>query len=510
MDDCPICCDSYTIQLRKEVKCQYCNFSACTLCQKKYITEGLLDAHCMSCRRAWNDDFLDMNFTKAFRTGPYRKFREDVLLEREISLLPTRQVRVEAKVKLREENKKLREINKKLQAIELERQEIMRESNKIQRSATRYEAESLGVAPPAWTLVDGEGKEEKERAKFIMKCPDGECRGFLSSAYKCGTCQIWFCPDCLVNKGDSKDNDHTCDEGTKATVALIVKESKPCPKCGERIGKIDGCNQMWCTECHTAFDWVSGQKVNGVIHNPHYYEYLRSQGNGVAPQVDENAPCGGVPYFNALRNCIRRLSENTQRIIMGIHRITAEINDYRIGGYQGNFDHQDNGDLGVLYLMKDINKEDMKKELGKREVKRAKQQAIRAVLEMFVYTSTMMLNRICTFPPTSEKEFEPILKEFLALKKYVNDSLLNVSKMKVCSVPQIGKNDDDQNWTWLPFNKAAPAGKKNTKVAEKEKEKEKEKEEKKDTSSDDSTDEEEDKKEKSILEKVASTLGFTK
>lgn len=74
-----------------------------------------------------------------------------------------------------------------------------------------------------------------------MKCPDSECRGFLSTAYKCGTCQMWACPDCLVIKGRDKDSEHTCDPGQKESVALIIKESKPCPKCGERISKIDGC-----------------------------------------------------------------------------------------------------------------------------------------------------------------------------------------------------------------------------------------------------------------------------
>jgi len=40
------------------------------------------------------------------------------------------------------------------------------------------------------------------------------------------------------------------------------------------------------------------------------------------------------------------------------------------------------------------------------------------------------------------------------LRKYVNDSLMNVSKMKACSVPQIG-----DNWEWKPFNKVSAAAK---------------------------------------------------
>ena len=552
-DSCPICCDKFTVQLRKPVKCQYCEFSACTVCSKKYLTEGLLDAHCMSCRRAWNDEFLDINFTRAFRTGAYKKHREDILLDREVALLPTRQPRVEARVKMGEVEEQMKEVHAALREWELKRQEILKKSNGLSKKLTRYSAEAEGRPPPAWTLAEGEKAGGADRAKFVMKCPDGGCRGFLSTAYKCGTCQMWACPDCLVIKGKEKDSEHTCDPGVKETVALIIRESKACPKCGERISKIDGCfapntpvllwngdakmsqditvgdelvgddgevrtvqgicsgedemyevsqsrgmtytvnskhtltlfcgtlisphpdiigpfqdssnpciydipvsdylalpdtvkeglygyksdgtasslrlrsvgrgqyygwsvsgnkrfllkdmtschncDQMWCVDCHTAFSWTTGQLVTGVVHNPHYYEFLRQQGGGVAPRNAGDVPCGGVPYYHILQNCIKNLDKATQTLIMSVHRITAEITDYRMAIYQGHFNVDDNGDLGVKYLMKGIEKEDMKAELVKRELKRNKHLAIRAVLEMFVNTSTMMLNNIVSHPP---------------------------------------------------------------------------------------------------------------
>ena len=613
-NDCPVCCDKYTVQLRKAVKCPYCDYTSCSVCLKKYLTEGQLDAHCMGCRRAWNDEFLDLNFTRAFRIGPYKKHREDVLMEREIAILPTRQPRVEAKLKVREVEGEIKEVNKRLQDLDAQRSKVLRESHRLSARITRYTAESEGRAPPAWTLTDGEKAATPERAKFIMKCPDGECRGFLSTAYKCGTCQNWACPDCLVIKGKDKDAEHTCDPGQKESVALIVKESRPCPKCGERISKVDGCfaadvevllwngqtkmsqhivvgdelvgddgeirivqdvcsgedemfevtqtrgmtytvnskhtlllkdkdgniheivmddylkmppsekeglygykrdntlseltvkpvgrgryygwnvggnhrfalkdvtsqkncDQMFCTECHTAFSWNTGAVVNGVIHNPHYYEYLRKLGNGTAPRNAGDVPCGGVPYYAHLQRAITGFTRPEQTIVMCIHRITSEIADQRIQIYQAQFNVNDNGDLGVLYLMKEIDKEAMKAELAKRELKRNKHLAIRAVLEMFVTTSTMMLNNIVNDPPrtvearppagadraaveahaaaaaAAEEARQLFLLEYGNLRKYVNESLMLVSKMKSCSVPQIG-----DKWEWKQFNKwgAAP------------------------------------------------------
>ena len=448
---CPICCDKYTAHVRKPVNCPYCEFAACNVCTKKYLIDGVLDAHCMSCRRAWNDEFLDLNFTAAFRKGPYKKHREDVLLDREISILPTRQHRVEATVKLTAVEKQAKDMHKELLEWEKERQKILVRSNVLHRQITRYTAEADGRAPPAWTLNDGEqAQPDKERAKFVMKCPADECRGFLSTAYKCGTCQKWACPDCMIIKGDEKDTDHTCDPQLKETVALIIKESKPCPKCGERISKIDGCDQMWCIDCHTAFSWATGQQVNGVVHNPHYYEFLRKQGNGVAPRNAGDVPCGGVPYYHTLAASLRRFSTLTQNKVIAIHRLTQEMNDYYLTRYQGHFNVNDNGDLGVRYLIKEINKEQLKQELAKREVKRNKHLAIRAVLEMFVTTSTMMLNNIVNDTPTTVEDLEKIMTEYNNLRTYVNESLMGVSRMKSCSVPQIG-----DNWRYVPFAKCA-------------------------------------------------------
>ena len=467
---CGICCDTYTIQLRKPVECPFCEYKACAICVKKYLADGSLDAHCMSCRRGWNDDFLDINFTKAFRTGVYKKHREDVLLDREIAILPTRQARVEATLKLRDTRGEMDTMSKELAAIELKRQQVFVKMRLIQNKMLRYTAESEGRAPPAYTLTEGEKAGTPERAKFIMKCPDGECRGFLSTAYKCGTCQKWACSDCLVVKGLDKDTPHTCEPGQKETVALIIKESKPCPKCGQRISKIDGCDQMWCTDCHTAFSWTTGNLVNGVVHNPHYYEFLRKEGNGVAPRNAGDVECGGVPYYLHIQRAIRALPAGPQNIIMRVHRITSEIADQRLAQYQGHFNVNDNGDLAVKYLMKEIDRDAMKVELAKREVKRNKHLAIRAVLEMFVTTSTMILTNIINNPPensintveyagmppaerhaAAERVFRPTITELQNLRTYVNESLLHVSRMKACSVPQIA-----ENWNWVPFAKVQP------------------------------------------------------
>ena len=55
---------------------------------------------------------------------------------------------------------------------------------------------------------------------------------------------------------------------------FLNKDTKPCPHCGTMIFKISGCSQIFCVDCHTAWDWNTSKIITGVIHNPHYYEFL--------------------------------------------------------------------------------------------------------------------------------------------------------------------------------------------------------------------------------------------
>ena len=80
-----------------------------------------------------------------------------------------------------------------------------------------------------------------ERREFIMKCCAEGCRGFLSTAYKCGTCESRTCPDCLVVLGKEKNVAHTCAPDAVESTKLIRNETIPCPKCATRIYKVDGC-----------------------------------------------------------------------------------------------------------------------------------------------------------------------------------------------------------------------------------------------------------------------------
>jgi hypothetical protein len=249
-------------------------------------------------------------------------------------------------------------------------------------------------------LYDGaEGAGERApRREFIMKCSDETCRGFLSSAYKCGTCEKWTCSQCLVGIGPDKDATHVCNPDTLATAKTIKAETRPCPKCATRIFKIDGCDQMWCVMdgCNTAFSWQSGTVIVGTIHNPHYYEWLRRQGGGAPAREVGDIPCGGLPTIQQLMSYMRDsyLSGGERDTLYEIHRNLRELIEMRLRDYPARPPQLMNKDADVDYLMKELSEEQWQRQLELSEAKFLRKKEIGQILQTLATAGSDMMNQI--------------------------------------------------------------------------------------------------------------------
>lgn len=183
---------------------------------------------------------------------------------------------------------------------------------------------------------------------YIKPCPAKDCKGFISSKYKCGICEIKICKDCheiveedikseteVKTEEDEKDSthqtrvlEHTCNKDDIESAKAILKETKSCPKCAVRVYKIDGCDQMYCTQCHTAFSWTSGKIVTGTIHNPHYFEYLRNNNLNIPRFEHPDAQQGGAQVANAClpirERFIRFINSNKSKFTVLIDKVNNE------------------------------------------------------------------------------------------------------------------------------------------------------------------------------------------
>lgn len=234
VQECPICVETFTGTTRKEVVCPYCNYKTCIKCMKQHILNQQ-NPNCMNCHMELNREFIDLNMTKNFRTKELKQHRENVLLEREKALLPATIGYAENEKEKRKMEKDCKELEDKIKALQLEIQNVR---DRILDRRTQYHRV---VAVGRMENMASSSHGTRERRAFVKACVVSGCRGFLSSQYKCGICDTWVCPECHEIKQGQKDEDHKCNPDTVQSVKMISKETKPCPKCGIAIYKIDGC-----------------------------------------------------------------------------------------------------------------------------------------------------------------------------------------------------------------------------------------------------------------------------
>lgn len=449
---CAICVEPYNKAANTEIKCCFCDKSSCRRCIQTFLTTTTNDPHCMHCSRVWDREFVDDNLTMTYRMGDYKKHRENILLDREIAMMPATQHRAE---QIRSAEKMERELippfDKDLKELYAKQAEVTREINRVyQIRADAYYQIRL--------LRDGRGEKAKSESTFIRKCPDHECRGFLSSAWKCGLCSKWACPECHELKGEHRDTEHTCNPDNVATAKLLAKDSRPCPGCAVLITKIEGCDQMWCPECHTAFSWRTGQKESGVVHNPHFYEWQRKQNGGVAPRVVGDVACGGIPTYHDVRERIKAaLNAKEQECVLNFHRIVQHVQHVELQRYHNVFNELDNQDIRIQYLLGNVGADDLKVEVQKREKRREKERAIRRAMEVLVQAGTDLLRRIMAEKDIAKKR--AIIDEIDALRIYINELLEKVNDRLKLSVPQYSSN-------WMITYPFSPAAKKAKKIEE--------------------------------------------
>ena len=257
---CQVCCENFS-KSRKKIECPYCKYTCCKYCIQNYIINHEFD-NCMNCRKSFSFEFISKHLNKTYLQKEYKNHKKQLLLNTEISKIPSTLPLLEHKNETQRIHKILYEKHFLINKIKNEIKEINFE---------------LSVH-----LNKDINNTKKE---FKLPCPKDKCKGFLNSKYICAVCNTKACSKCreiIINK-----ETHICDEELVKNIELIKKENRACPKCAISIYKISGCDQMWCTQCNVAFSWKTGKITNGPIHNPHFYQAQQLLGQNLHNENDE-------------------------------------------------------------------------------------------------------------------------------------------------------------------------------------------------------------------------------
>ena len=447
MEDCSICCEKFNKSDHKRINCNNCvtdDVIVCRSCAKRYIMEQPSDPSCMVCKMEWDTEFLMENFTKKFINGEFKKHKEDYLLERQIALLPDTQEYAEKLKMVSNLEDQVKDLYLKKKKYQIEVKRISEQMSSIQNTI----AEIMN------------NKFKSTNKQFTHKCPIEDCNGFLNEKYECGMCENKICKHCF----EKLEEGHECNEEKKETVAMIKKDTKPCPKCGELIHKISGCDQMYCIKCHTAYSWRTGEIERGKVHNPEYYRWMRENGQ-VIPRDPLDVvydPCGNnlvtyerlitklriyFPVTNIYRS---RLNDTPETIkILNMHRLANHIQVYN-NNNNDNYEQMESikRNLRAQYLLKNIDREKFKVKLQQLEKKEEKRIRLNNLWNLIYLVILEYIGKIVDEDYTIEdgkREIKKIVEESEKIRKYFNNQCKIIGRMYNSVYPGV-------NIEWISIN----------------------------------------------------------
>lgn len=382
--ECSVCVEETAPS--KIVKCPFCEFSCCKSCFTRVLLDGSDDANCMNCHRRFDREILLDVTSSHFVNTQYKRFRERVLFEREQAMIPATMPYVE--------------LERDARVARARMDELAAERDRLRRRLRQVQAEFDTQQRISWRTEPHVEASETERRSFTQRCTREGCLGWLNSAYRCGVCSHFSCPKCLVPCGTARSSldDHVCNPEEVATVSAIRNDSTPCPACGIRVSRVSGCSQMWCVQCHCAFDYRTGARINGMIHNPHWILYQQQNATVVA-RNPADIPCGAMVTIGELR----AVSGHTPTLVQSM-RIVTHIEQVELPRLNPRADLA-NRHWRVRYILGFISEMEFKSRVQRQDKIDSKNHETTQVLEMICHTLTDELRQVAVrskAAPTAE------------------------------------------------------------------------------------------------------------
>ena len=442
---CSVCYEvtNDSSSLRGRVKCESCDFIVCRSCVQTYLVSILKEPQCMSCRNTWSHEYLETHLQRKYMDKIYSKHRGVVLLSQERQHFEKTRLYMKHSLDLKNMKSKLEAARVVLDALIVWKQQLQLKGHipkRIQRKIKNQKEELETIRQEKKRIFQ---KRNNLEYSSVTYCFTSNCGSILDSSHHCFKCAITWCMTC--HQACNSDT-HMCKEEDVRTIELLTHNTRQCPGCTACISKIDGCDQMFCVQCHVAFSWEKGTFVSGKIHNPHYYEYLRNR-NGTIPREENNDNVimnpDMIPFINMhvafkkanifiknfradivnafqTHNKMFPMRKILRTYLKCLHNV-AEMIPYL--SYNTS-----NMDIRILFINGNINEETIQNRLRLRENAYRNRMAIRTRLLSFQNDFEKFVQTIWT--SSSDEEILCTIDAIDYLRKDVNEDLLFLSKSK--------------------------------------------------------------------------------
>jgi hypothetical protein len=419
----------------------------------------------MSCHEVYTKEFMDVNLGHVYRCTILKKMRLEVLVAREKEYMPELMHRAQAckemeriDIELAAYAKNIRQAQKVLLKLQQDKDKFVKIHLELLKNINSET--NIDIAKSQYLLLSYHTSSEELLAKIAeyeqqkkllyvnrqtqeqiyyhggtlkngnvkMHCIKPECKGFINESNNCGLCGIKVCKDCHECMDDVDGVEHVCKQENIESVKAIAAETKPCPTCHARVYKTEGCDQMFCVQCHTAFSWDTGMIDRGRIHNPHYFEWLRQRRQQMPREVGD-VPCGGLPNWESIKTAIKPYGINVMNLtyLQTVHKMIEFIQSREIQKYpvQEGRDEYLN-EIAVDYMADKLSESQWKTKLLTIEKKKELNIEKRLILDMILAVLIDIFRDLCVV--SSKDIIDAKTTEIDEIRKYFNKSMKNLGE----------------------------------------------------------------------------------
>ena len=434
MENCQICISPLNKSTRQNISCLKCLEGCCLSCIKTFLESTKSEPTCMFCNETLSKyDLIRMKLPKSYLEKEYKLIRQDILFKNDKShfseslqyvkewvnnsniykesveiyneskqllsnveqdRIPLIQSKINHFKKLTKSLDKGKDIDivlRELQQLSQNKEMVEYKKHSELKSIHRRKIDMSELKKKHMIQDIRNGNVNCGKKLPTIFCQEDSCNGMLDETFKCVTCKKSYCSDCnmILNLN------HKCDKNNIKSFNLIKNQTKPCPKCFIPIYKIHGCDQMFCTSCHTPFSWNTGLiiKNTGFFHNPHYFDHLNDGGRNIFTDIDRN---DSPPILWAeLYQKIKPYSYEIRNDILDLYRKLLELIDVKLNRF---IEDPNKKVERVKYLSNDITELQYKRFLSKEDKTKEFLFNIDKIYELFYQKA---FEHLITFPSIS-------------------------------------------------------------------------------------------------------------